>query len=117
MALGLVSNIARPGGNLTGVSIDAGLEIWGKRIELLREATGKLIKASFLTTPFQWDAPTGDVIRAAAKNASILMAPALPEGGDIDRSTYAKAFENIKDQRSDGLLVSKWLRTSQTIVP
>ena len=32
---GIVSSIARPGGNITGVSVDAGLEIWAKRLELL----------------------------------------------------------------------------------
>jgi putative tryptophan/tyrosine transport system substrate-binding protein len=34
---GLVSNIARPGGNVTGTAVNAGLEIWGKRIGLLKE--------------------------------------------------------------------------------
>ena len=28
---GLVTSLARPGGKLTGVSVDPGLEIWGKR--------------------------------------------------------------------------------------
>ena len=28
---GIVTSIARPGGNITGVSVEAGLEIWGKR--------------------------------------------------------------------------------------
>jgi ABC transporter substrate binding protein len=28
VAYGVVSNLARPGGNVTGVSVDAGLEIW-----------------------------------------------------------------------------------------
>ena len=33
---GLVSNLARPGGNITGVSVDAGVEVWAKRLELLQ---------------------------------------------------------------------------------
>jgi putative ABC transport system substrate-binding protein len=28
---GLVTSLARPGGNLTGITLDAGIEIWGKR--------------------------------------------------------------------------------------
>ena len=35
--LGLVTSMARPGGNITGVSVDAGLELWGKRLQLFRE--------------------------------------------------------------------------------
>ena len=35
--LGIAESLARPGGNFTGASIDAGPSIHGKRIELLRE--------------------------------------------------------------------------------
>jgi ABC transporter substrate binding protein len=48
VALGLVSNIARPGGNLTGTAIDAGLQIWGKRIGILKEAVPKLSNVCML---------------------------------------------------------------------
>ena len=48
VALGLVSNIARPGGNVTGTAIAAGFEIWGKRIGLLKEALGKLSNVCIL---------------------------------------------------------------------
>jgi len=29
VAAGIVPSLARPGGNITGVSVDAGLEVWG----------------------------------------------------------------------------------------
>src|SRR4051812_11983254 len=35
---GLITSLAKPGGNLTGITLDAGIEIWGKRLELLKEA-------------------------------------------------------------------------------
>jgi putative ABC transport system substrate-binding protein len=38
LSTGLVSNLARPGGNLTGTTSSPGYEIEGKRIELLHEA-------------------------------------------------------------------------------
>jgi putative ABC transport system substrate-binding protein len=38
IAAGLLTNLAHPGGNLTGVSINAGLEIYGKRLQLIKEA-------------------------------------------------------------------------------
>src|SRR5690242_5872519 len=33
---GLVESLARPGTNVTGITLDAGIEIWGKRLELLK---------------------------------------------------------------------------------
>ena len=34
---GIVQSLARPGGNITGVSVDAGPEEWSKRIQLLQQ--------------------------------------------------------------------------------
>jgi len=49
---GMVKSLARPGGNLTGVSEDAGIEIWGKRLELLKEAIPSM--ASSRTSECSW---------------------------------------------------------------
>ena len=46
--LGLVPSMSRPGGNITGVSVDAGLEIWGKRLELFREIVPTISKLAIL---------------------------------------------------------------------
>jgi putative ABC transport system substrate-binding protein len=37
VASGLVSSLAYPDGNITGVSVDAGIETYGKRLEILHE--------------------------------------------------------------------------------
>jgi putative ABC transport system substrate-binding protein len=37
-----------PGANITGVSIDAGLEIWGKRLEVFRETVPTMSKLAIL---------------------------------------------------------------------
>jgi putative tryptophan/tyrosine transport system substrate-binding protein len=37
VAFGIVTSLGHPGGNITGLSVDAGLEFWGKRLEFLRE--------------------------------------------------------------------------------
>ena len=39
---GLVASLARPGGNVTGMSSDVGHEIYGKRVELLKEVLPNL---------------------------------------------------------------------------
>jgi putative tryptophan/tyrosine transport system substrate-binding protein len=47
LALGLVESLARPGGNLTGLSI-FNAELLGKRLELLKELAPSLAKAAVL---------------------------------------------------------------------
>jgi putative ABC transport system substrate-binding protein len=47
---GLVSSLARPGGNITGLSLMVP-ELDGKRLELLKEAFPKVARVAFLWTP------------------------------------------------------------------
>jgi putative ABC transport system substrate-binding protein len=48
--VGSVGNLARPGGNLTGVNIYAGIEIEGKRLQLLKEAVPQATRVAVLNT-------------------------------------------------------------------
>lgn len=50
VALGLVENLARPGGNITGLS-QISPELAGKRLELLREIVPKLSRVAVLWNP------------------------------------------------------------------
>src|SRR4051812_48107766 len=51
---GLVTGLARPGGNLTGITLDAGNEIWGKRLQMLKEAIPSIAKVAFLGMRDGW---------------------------------------------------------------
>jgi putative ABC transport system substrate-binding protein len=52
VTLGLVSSLARPGGNVTGVSYHAGgPEIIGKQLELLKEVVPKVRRVALLLNP------------------------------------------------------------------
>jgi ABC-type uncharacterized transport system substrate-binding protein len=48
--LGIVADLARPGGNITGLTF-IGAEIFGKRLELLKETVPKLSRVAFLWNP------------------------------------------------------------------
>lgn len=78
IALGLVQSIARPAGNITGVSVDAGIQIWGKRLGLLEEATSKLSNTRYLASQAIWEKGSGSAaaLREAARQAKIALAVA-----------------------------------------
>ena len=46
---GLVASLAHPGGNVTGLTYTAGMEITGKRLQLLKEAVPKLSRVAVLS--------------------------------------------------------------------
>src|SRR6266700_1534274 len=49
--LGLIASLARPGGNVTGLSFSVGMDIFGKGLELLREAVPKFRRVAILSNP------------------------------------------------------------------
>jgi putative ABC transport system substrate-binding protein len=101
---GLVTSLGRPGGNLTGITLDAGIEIWGKRLEMLKEAIPSTAKAVFLGMREGWEGSSGDVLRDAAGRLGISLALTLPPRGtpaDIER-----LFAAMEQQRPDAVLVS-----------
>jgi putative ABC transport system substrate-binding protein len=50
VAIGLVASLARPGGNVTGLSY-LGTELASKQMELLKEAIPTLSRVAILTNP------------------------------------------------------------------
>jgi putative ABC transport system substrate-binding protein len=48
---GLIASLARPGGNVTGLSYSAGQEIFGKQLALLREVIPNIRRVAVLSNP------------------------------------------------------------------
>ncbi len=51
VGLGLIASLARPGGNVTGLTYSAGMEIFGKGLELLKETVPKVRRVAILSNP------------------------------------------------------------------
>ncbi|HEV2055121.1 MAG TPA: ABC transporter substrate-binding protein [Methylomirabilota bacterium] len=49
VGIGLVASLARPGGNITGLSDDQGPEVVGKHLQLLKEVAPRVSKVAVLT--------------------------------------------------------------------
>jgi putative ABC transport system substrate-binding protein len=106
VALGIVPGLAHPGGNITGVATDAGLEFFGKRLELLRELVPKLSNVFYLASQPHWERRESSVaVREAAKRMGISLTPVLL-GATINEAAYESAFKSMEQDRADALLVS-----------
>ena len=99
---GLATSLARPDGNITGVTVDAGDEIWGKRLQILKEAVPSASRVLYLTTRTEVDRE--QFFREASRRlqTTIIRMP-LQESTP---SEYQRIFAEIAQQRPDGILVS-----------
>ena len=99
---GLVASLARPGGNLTGLTRDAGPELHGKRLELLKDALPKISRVAFLGMKADWESAAGKSVQAAARALGITLIHA-----EHTPTRYADAFALIKRERLHALFVAQ----------
>jgi putative tryptophan/tyrosine transport system substrate-binding protein len=95
---GIVESLARPGGNATGLSL-MGVDLSGKRLELLKEAVPNLSRAALLTDP-KTDPVRERTIKAnqaAAQALGITLWPVDIGGPDDIEPTFAKIAEDHAD--------------------
>ena len=102
---GIVSNIARPGGNITGVSVDAGVEIWGKRLEILSEAVSGLARVVYISTQGNLDSAGGKATQEVAQKLGISLVPA-PVKSPVNEAEYRRVFDSIQRDQVDGAIFS-----------
>ena len=102
VAEGLIESLARPGGNITGLT-HISRELGGKRLELLKEAVPKLARVAVL-----YDPATPGVVREVKEDLPV----AARELGLTLRSwevraadDFERVFAALNKQRPDGLYV------------
>ena len=103
LAAGLVRSLAHPGGNITGVSTDPP-ELWGKRIELLREIFPSMSKLAILG-PRTFESVYGPAIRAACVAAHLPLVPALYDSPPR-ASVYKQVIDAAAREGADAIMVS-----------
>jgi putative tryptophan/tyrosine transport system substrate-binding protein len=101
---GLVESLARPGGNVTGLSI-LSRELAGKRLELLKESVPKLARVAVL-----YDPALARVVALEMKELLPVAARALGvtlQSWEVrGAEDFDKVFAALNRQRPDGLYVS-----------
>jgi putative tryptophan/tyrosine transport system substrate-binding protein len=98
---GLVASLARPGGNLTGVTILAA-NLIAKQFELLHEAVPKAAALGFLENPTNSNA---GAIRKEAQAAAHALGQKLVIAEAVVESDFDTAFSALERQRVEALLI------------
>jgi len=99
---GFAASLAHPGGNITGVTVTAGDEIWGKRLQILKETVPSASRVWYLTTRA---APGGEqLFREASRQLQtsvirMMLAESTPR-------ELQRVFAEIPHERPDAIIVS-----------
>jgi len=94
---GLVASLARPGGNVTGLSYGVGPEIFGKDVELLREILPELRHVAVLSNPAGPNhAPMISNVKSAARALGVELLLLEANGpGEFEGAFAAMANERV----------------------
>ena len=100
---GLVASLARPSGNVTGFAQDTGGEIYGKRLELLKEILPNLSRVGILWNPdFAPNRSRVESIREAAQGMGVMVVLVEVRGQDA----FEQAFTTLVKERIQGFVIS-----------
>jgi putative ABC transport system substrate-binding protein len=99
---GFIESLARPGGNVTGMT-NLTRDLGGKRLELLKEAVPKVVRIAFLYDPA---VPIGVVelkeVQAAAQALRLSIQPWETQSAD----GFERVFAALNKERPDGLYMT-----------
>ena len=99
---GLAHSAGRPGGTITGVSLDVGEELEAKRVEVFLEFVPRTRRIAFIGLGEEWDRPYNVNMRRRVEQLgrSIIH---LESG----LSDFASAFARLKAEKADAFMVER----------
>jgi putative tryptophan/tyrosine transport system substrate-binding protein len=105
IAWGIVPSLARPGGNITGISTDVGGDQWAKRIQLLKEVVPQITRLGFLQTRNTRERFGAEERDMAVKNSVSFVGPPLEP--PFDEQEYQRVFTALAQEGAEGLVVAE----------
>ena len=100
---GFIASLARPGGNITGLSGDPAPEIIGKNVELLKEAAPRVSRVAFLWNPVPPGAGSyKNVAESAARSLGVTFQSVEVRG----RNEFEGAFAAMVREHANGVVVA-----------
>lgn len=103
IAAGLVTSLARPGSNLTGVSVEAGPELIAKRLQTMKEAVPSVTKVNYLLSNSRRDRALSESYYEAARRLEIVLTESFLS--PVDEAQLRRGFAEMAEQRTDAILV------------
>ena len=100
---GFVESLARPGGNVTGITTYLNRELHGKRLELLKEAVPKLARVAFLYDPAV--APSALAAKEDLPAAARALKLTVQTWEVRDLNGLERVLAELNKKRPDGLYV------------
>ena len=105
VAAGIVKNMARPERNISGVSLDAGIEMQGKHLEILRQAVPSASRIAYLSNRTEWEGAWGQAVREAAQRLGVSII-GIPMDRSAGEPEYRQAFEAMARQSVQALMAN-----------
>jgi putative ABC transport system substrate-binding protein len=99
---GFIASLARPGGNITGLTSETGLEIVGKYIELLKAVVPNAARVALLLNPIP---PGAANYRQATESAATKLGVRLSVVEARGRDAFEGAFAAMARERVDALML------------
>jgi ABC-type uncharacterized transport system substrate-binding protein len=110
--LGLVASLARPGGNITGISLMA-VELIGKCVELFRDALPAIRRVAALgNDPDPFSKPMLEQIRLAGRTSGIEIAPEIMVRGSDEIDA---AFARMKKDGAEAVVAQASLSARHVV--
>ena len=104
IAGGLIASLARPGGNLTGVSVEAGPEIIAKRLQIMKEAMPSATKVAYLLSNSRPDnVDGGESYHEAARRLGVVLTESFLS--QVDEAQLRRSFAEMAEQQTDAMLL------------
>ncbi len=104
IAGGLVTNLARSGGNVTGVSINAGIEIEAKRLQILKEAIPSVARVVHLLSGI-WVGGGAKALDEVGQRLGVTVTRNLL--AVVDDAQLQRSFADMAQQKVDAVVVDE----------
>ncbi len=99
---GFIASLARPGGNITGLSYDPTPEIQSKRLELLKEAVPRASRVALLWNPLP---PGAETYRRMVEDAAGKIGVSVHAVEARGRDEFEGAFAAMARERAEAVVV------------